>query len=232
MNQIDFLPASFLQRQERNTRLLRHGLIVGLLMLALGGAHWMLQQRTERLTDQAAYMEQEAQALSIQIEESARLNRQRTELIRRLRLQQELMPPMTPSQLLALIGEALPESSNLVSLSLTDTTPTMPSKPTGTSGAEGGDEQGRGVSSGATGRPRSTMQISLVGLAPSDVEVANFFGGLVELPVFENGKLLYSRPTRIGPLLAREFRVELEAPLDRRIVPSQKVRGQGVADAN
>ncbi len=232
MNQIDFLPASFLQRQERNTRLLRQSVIVGLMLLCLVGAHVVLDRRTARLEDQAAYLEQEAQALALQVQESVKLNRQRTELMRRLRLQQELMPPMTPSQLLALIGEALPESSNLVSLSLVDTTPTnlRQAAASGSSGdGQGIAEQGQ---TATVKRVRSSMQIALVGLAPSDVEVADFFGGLVELPVFENGKLLYSRPTRIGPLLAREFRVELEAPLDRRIVPAEKVRGQGVADAN
>lgn len=209
-------------------RMVRQGV---LLMIIVGGmvlAHLAWRQYGQRLDEQAVFLEQEAQSLQLQTKEADKLTRLRSELIRRLRIQQELQPPIMPSQLLALIGDALPQSANLLNLTLQDSTPVLKEKSASASGsgATPQTESGNGKSV-----PPAIIRITLMGLAPSDAEIADFFGGMVELPVFENAKLLYSRPTHIGPLLAREYRIELEAPLDRRIVPMAQA-GQGVVNAD
>jgi hypothetical protein len=45
--------------------------------------------------------------------------------------------------------------------------------------------------------------------------VADFVGRLSDYPLFSNVKMLYSRAVVAGELQAREFRIELEVPLDR-----------------
>ncbi|NJL31933.1 MAG: hypothetical protein HC898_10035 [Phycisphaerales bacterium] len=110
------MPASFLERQVRHMRMVRQGV---LLMIIVGGmvlAHLAWRQYGQRLDEQAVFLEQEAQSLQLQTKEADKLTRLRSELIRRVRIQQELQPPIMPSQLLALIGDALPQSANLLNL--------------------------------------------------------------------------------------------------------------------
>jgi hypothetical protein len=68
----------------------------------------------------------------------------------------------------------------------------------------------------------------MTGLAPSDVEVADFVGRLSDSPLFTSVKMGYSRAAQAGKLRARQFSIDLEVPLDREYRPA----GKEVADAD
>ncbi len=53
------------------------------------------------------------------------------------------------------------------------------------------------------------------GLAPTDMEIADFVGRLSSYPLFTNVKMDYSRAVQVKELKAREFHVQFEVPLDR-----------------
>ncbi|NJL31932.1 MAG: hypothetical protein HC898_10030, partial [Phycisphaerales bacterium] len=57
------------------------------------------------------------------------------------------------------------------------------------SGATPQTESGNGKSV-----PPAIIRITLMGLAPSDAEIADFFGGMVELPVFEMSSCFTAGP--------------------------------------
>ena len=58
------------------------------------------------------------------------------------------------------------------------------------------------------------MKIKLMGLSPSDVDVANLVGALTASPIFQNVKMRYAKGTKISNATAREFRLEMEMPMD------------------
>lgn len=59
------------------------------------------------------------------------------------------------------------------------------------------------------------LLIEFSGLAPNDVEVANLVGALSDNPAFSGVKMLYSRSVTTRGVIGREFRMEMQVPLDR-----------------
>ncbi|MEX0777600.1 MAG: PilN domain-containing protein [Phycisphaeraceae bacterium] len=213
MNEINFLPRAYVIEQMRQRRVRREFALIAMAIMVMAGWFLIAQARMDQLSFYTQEVESQAQVMREQVKQAIDREAQRTVLSRQFRIQRELAPALSYSQVLATIGALLPRSMAIRDLSMLGRQPTVDLPSGGKSG--GGDAS----AAQAPDRQPDAIRITLVGVAPSDTEVANFVGALADHPLFANVKLLYCKSAEVGPLLAREYRIEVEVPLDRQFKP-------------
>jgi Tfp pilus assembly protein PilN len=214
MNQINFLPADFVEEQVRHHRIYREAVWVAVTLLAIGG--WCVSSRgsLDSLGSYASALQQEAAAVREQVSEMTKLQLQQKTLLHQVRIQRELLQPLNTTAVLATISELMSPSMALTSLELTGTRPVPAPRP------PNDPRTGEPLKVAPKPKPPQMLRLELVCLAPSDVDVANFVGRLSDHAMFTNVKMLYSRATVVSDLQAREFRIEMDVPLARDYSPA------------
>jgi Tfp pilus assembly protein PilN len=220
VNQINFLPKSFMVQQARKKRVVREIGLVAVVVMAMGV--WLLVSgaKVRDLRDTARDLKSQAESLSRQVGELDRMRADRERLIHQVRIQRELGQPVSHSAVITALSHELPDAVTMTRLSMRTRRP-APSK----AAAQKPDDRKR-RDAPAPPKESDLIRIEIDGCAPDDVSVANFVGRLSEYPLFTNVKMIQSRATTVGDRVeAREFRIELEVPLDRdyQTEPSQEV---------
>jgi len=199
MNQINFLPKDYLLKQERAARRVRQTLLIAVVVFCMAGWWVGAYTRVGAMADHAEALDQEVQAANDQMLEMVKLKSRRAELAHRLSIQRELALPLSHTHVLNAIAELMPESVGTRHLSVTAT---------GLSGK-------RARSGKSSGPANPVLLIELEGIAPNDVEVADFVGQLTDHVLFKQVKMLYARQVELDDVIAREFRIEMRVPLDK-----------------
>lgn len=215
MNEIDFLPLDYVMRRRRRGQRWRQGIVVGLLAMAMLGWALLAQGRIMQLEARTQEAQTRTLMLQVQARQLQSLQDELADLNRRLALRRELAPPVTLTQSVAQIAGHIPEKTCISSLSLTDSSPVVRKKKEET--------PGHPVSLG--------LHIGLTGLAESNTQVADLVARLTADPLLTQVKLLYSRPVSQRDGFGREYRIEMDIPLDRDYRRVDQA-SQEVADAN
>lgn len=212
MNEINFLPQSFLESQNRRLRLFREvAILCGMVLigLALFAGQSGVVMSVQKLV---AQKQDELDAAKLRSNAVADLNTAQQQLKLKLALHEGLAMPLNPSTILAAISQMLPDRMALteVTFSADDPKPDlsafMPKKK---------DPSGMDAEKIKVVKPQPRfMNVQLMGISPTDVDVANLVGSLSASPLFQNVKMRYSKSTRLGNVTAREFRLEMEILLD------------------
>jgi Tfp pilus assembly protein PilN len=205
MNQINFLPPDYVDHRSRQRRVLRQMLLVIGVVAGLGAWYAVTNQRLAGQEQLAVSLESMTVASRQQSAEIQTLREQQTRLSRLLRLRQQLTVPLTHTQVLATIGQVMPEPLCLQRLTIVGRRPVPEST-----------EANRGNIPAAP----NALHVTLAGLSPDDGEVANFVGRLTDHALFNDVKLMFSRPLEVNGLRGREFLIEMEIPLDRDFAPT------------
>jgi Tfp pilus assembly protein PilN len=218
MSQINFLSDQFLREQGRRNRLGRQVLLIVMVCLAMvawGATAWrQLAVMKADLASRSAL----ASDLARQTEQYVQMQQRFNDLRYQAKVQQELLMPITVTQVIATLGQLMPDSHTCSKLVVRATEPTP--RPVA---AEASKTAPRSVET-------PVMRVEIVGLAPTDTDVANFVDQLTAHPIFEAVKLDYTRPQSVASVTAREFRIEMQIPLNRLYVPASP-RGEEVAHA-
>lgn len=210
MNDINFLPDRFLREQKRKARVWREAGLVAVVTLVLvawygvmlrqvAGAERLLQARQDELA-----------AANQQTTEMVRLQQEFKRLSHQAQIQERLCLPVAYTQVIAALSRLMPPSLTMTRLAVSSESPAptvAPRKP--------GTASSRPAAVSAP-PPARCMALEVTGFSPTDMDVANFVGRLSEYPLFTNVKMRYSRSHRVGEAPARQFRIELEVPLDCR----------------
>ena len=214
-NEINFLPQSFLQQQARQQRKYRHAVLVGLAALALCGLFTVQQGQAHLLGRELSNRQREIDALRQRLGKLDEYQLQFDQLQHQLSVQREIIPPLTHTSILASLSKIMSTPLAVTDLSMRT-----------------GDRTSSSRRTGSAAEPQSpqVMKIDIIGLSPSDVEVANFVGQLTECSLFTNVKMHYSRSRTVGKFEAREFRLELDVRLDRDYRPIQEAEEVASAD--
>jgi Tfp pilus assembly protein PilN len=211
MNEINFLPQSFLETQNRRLRLFREVVILsGMILISLA----LFAGQSGRVASVKNLVEQkteELEAAKLRSQEVARLSSEQQKLKLQLAVHEGLAMPLNPSTILAAISEVLPERMALTEVSISADEPKLDL----TSLKSGNKTKTVSKTKVKVTKPvLHFMDIQLMGLSPSDVDVANLVGALSASPIFQNVKMRYSKSTRMNKATAREFRLEMEIPMD------------------
>lgn len=207
MNDINFLPPVFVEEQVRHHRVYREFVWVGVTLLVIVGWYASSRGSLDSLESYANALRDEATAVRDQVSEMEKLKIQQKSLLHQVKIQRELTQPINTTSVLATLAKLMSPSMALTSLEVQGTRPVPAPAPPKLKEGE--------VPPPPKPVQRQILRLEFVGLAPSDVEVANFVGRLSDHPLFTNVKMIYSRATVVAELQAREFRIELEVPLDR-----------------
>lgn len=242
MNEINFLPESFVRMRRAKKRVMREILLVA--FVAMGMAAWFtLERRTlGELTAHAEALElQSSQAT--QDDETLELQAKYNNLARQHVANRQMVCPVSSPQLLATIASLTPPQVALRSLELKDKGLTawmawsqeqkrlkeLAESNKGKSKRSKGAQRKPNPSTAVS--PLLVVQVQAV--APSDVEITDFVGRITQHPLFDNVKLHYTRSTTVGDYSARGFSLEMNVRLDRLYSPTAEAEPtQEVANAD
>jgi Tfp pilus assembly protein PilN len=203
MNAINFLPPSYAAAHAQRQHRFRLVLLLALVAVGIGG--WYLLAGRQ-LTDLEHCAQAKTQAVDAAAQRASQVQALRTQcdgLNRQVRVQRELMAPITNTQVLAALGRLMPPSVSLTEVHLLGPAP--------------------------AGHDPAVMHLTVLGLSPSDAEVATLVERMAKHVLFANVSLEFTKAVASGPVPARQFQITLEVPLDRGY---QTPTGLGVADAH
>lgn len=231
MNEINFLPETFVRHRAAKKRRFGH-VGIAIMVVAVLVSWWFVERRTlESIRSLELNLQRQVGQAQSELTEVQKLQGVKKLLVHQDRIRRELAQPISHTSVVEMIGQAMPDS-----ITMTDLTMVARRAPLRSPG------EAKATKSSATGRnaPRITpveemLLVEFSGLAPNDVEIANLVGALSKHVVFSNVKMLYSRSVTTRGVIGREFRMELQVPLDRDYRPHKdqsQVKPQEVAHAN
>jgi Tfp pilus assembly protein PilN len=192
MNEIDFLPERIRLQRQRRTRLKRQGGLLVLCLLAMVGLSFAGQHRIAEAKADLASTQEHYRNIQSQIALIPPLEKQMADLLIKKRIDGELGSRTDCTALLAELCRVMPANVSLLSLEMQS----ADSKPGGKT-----NRADDGTPTEAVKRVRLVFE----GLAPTDVDIANFIGQLSSSCLFEGVNMSYSKSVPFHGRVAREF---------------------------
>ncbi len=202
MREVEFLPERIRHQRFRRRRLVRQGYLLAVCVLLMGVLSYFNNVRVTQAQAELGTLEEHSSYLSGQIEKIPPLERELAELLIKKRIESELGSRTDCTAVLAELCRIMPENMAMVSLDLKsmDVRVKIPA-------GSGANQSARASAGGAARTTRTVRRARLVitGVAPTDIDVANFIGQLSSSCVFENVKMGYAKTAILGDRTAREF---------------------------
>lgn len=207
-----FLPEDYVERRvELRTNLICLSLF-GVVLMGVAGAYLMTRnERTEVLKQQEKINLQYAEAAQrlAQLEE---LRQQKRLLLRKAQISATLVEPVPRSNLLADLINRMPDSLSLLDLELTSKKLAAPRvapdpKKSAMANKKKSRESQDSDEPAPPPVPKYRVTMSIVGVAPTDMQVASFMASLARSPLFSEVDLLFSEKKNMGDTPMRRFKV-------------------------
>ncbi len=204
MNNVDFLPERIRQSRISHNRMVRRVYMLIVCAAALVALGHFRQEQISAAKADFHQIVQRSESVELQLSHRDELLRQQAELFIIQRIEAHLGSRSDALELLAEVEKLLPPSAALAQLEVMTTDVTVPVKSAGNTSR----------SAGATAAPSigpaekmtiKRVQLKLTGLAPNDVDVANFILQMAASELFEDVDMGYSRDVEIQGRKARQF---------------------------
>jgi Tfp pilus assembly protein PilN len=191
MNQVDFLPERIRLGRARKARRVRQAWVVALAAAILVTIGIVRHGSINKAQAELAMVQRASQNVRTQLAVRQELERQQADLLVKKRIDDQLGSRVTPTELLGELQRMMPTGLTLTSLAM-----------------EGVEVRpGGAAKSGRSSKGVNRVALAITGLAPNDVDVANFIGQLAVSPFFEEVTMGYSRNTDFRGHPVREFQV-------------------------
>ena len=214
MNNVDFLPERIKTNRARRRRLVRQGYllmacVVGLALLGYARGFQIDEAQAELLQ-----LDQQVANVQTQLEIREELEKTQAGLLIIQRIEEQLGSRADTLDVLSQLETVLPDSIALTSLKLETMEVNVKAKPAVPPSGAGrvwrpGNNPARARSISRDrwpGRQGITrLRLTLNGLAPTDVDVANFIGQLSASRLFEDVNMGYAKNVDFGSRTARQF---------------------------
>ncbi|MDP6047467.1 MAG: PilN domain-containing protein [Phycisphaerae bacterium] len=197
---IDFLPERIIIQRARIDRLFRQGYLVGVVLTVLVGLAYFNEERIGRAEAHMAGLDGQSANLKIQVETMFKLQKQLSGLMIKQRIDNCLGSRINGMDILGELGDILPKSMTLTSLQLDALQVKVPLKSASTA-----------VSAKARGGRKTReklinrLKLTITGLGPNNVDVANFIADLSASPLFEDVDMGYAKNIEFRQKKAKEF---------------------------
>lgn len=224
MSEINFLPDRFVVKQRSRRRIVFEFLLVVSVAAGLVYAYQALHKQVSSLEKRAEQLVLTGTVAKAKGDEAGRLRNEFNEYASSLRVQREVGLPIAHSSILASIASLQPDAVGLTQLVLECDRP-KPAPPTDPN-AKAKPKR----SKKKTVEPVRELSIDMVGIAPDDDRITDFFGRLDNHRLFRDVKLEFSKQVNVDNLNAMRFRITCKVALDR-IYRSEDARKE-LADAN
>lgn len=228
MQDASFLPEDYLaQKAERRTNVLSLTLFV-VVMGGVFGAFLVTNTQWSQVKDAQASINTQYQEAAIRIEELNQLEEQRTRMLNKAELASALVERVPRSILLAELINRMPPRLSLTEFTLRSSVqrsaPPARTDATRRLQSAGGNNRDRAQTREEATQertvevPKYLVELTLVGVAPTDLEVSRYITELNGYPLVRDVTLKHSVYTTVNEQDFREFRIEM------RLNPDADVR--------
>jgi len=197
MENVDFLPDRIKSQRYRRRHLLRQAYMLGACLAALivlgyarQGTVSKAQAELSVLKDRGGNVRQQLATLNL-------LEQQQAELMIKKRINDQLGSRAKALDLLIEMESLMPASISLTNLALEGVEVRQPIQQASGTAAPPGGKIGEKVT--------NRLRLVINGVAPTDVDVANFIGQLAASSLFEDVNMGYVKNVEFRGLTAREF---------------------------
>ena len=201
MKEADFLPEWLRQQRVRRKRLIRQGQLLAICMVCMGLLTCVRQAWISDARAALTGIRDRTEAQDRLIAQIPPLERQMADLLIKKQIDGELGSRTDCTAVLAELCHLMPRNMSLALLELKPVEITIePDHPVKRKAR-------RPVRGSRRSAPKLVRRVRVVlaGLAPTDVDVANFIGQLSASPLFENVNMGYAKTVRFRGRSAREF---------------------------
>jgi Tfp pilus assembly protein PilN len=207
-DEINFLPDWYVRARRRRIhrdRMITIAVTMAIVMGTVMALTWSQRQQLELYHES---LQQQIAAAEGQLTEVSKLKNAREQLRRQVQVYRQLARNIDVRDINAAITALTPDAVCLTRLNMQSEMRRRRRPDPAKSRAEG-----RTV---YVNEKYEVYDIRLEGVAPSDVEIANYVGRLAASGLFRNVQMAHSRQGRIGKALTRRFLIHCTVPLDRR----------------
>jgi len=203
MKDIDFLPDRICVQRARRRRLTVQGYMLAACMVGLCVLGFVLQGRVAQAQEELGLLSSRTGGIERQLRLREDMESQLGDLMIKKRIEEQLGRRVGTLDVLGELQRVMPESMTLITLTMETVEVQEEIKPAEGAGASARARARNGL--GASYRTVKRVRLLLTGMAPTDVDVANFIGLLAASPVFEDVNMGYARNITFRSRDARKF---------------------------
>ena len=219
---MSFLPEDYVTRQiEKRTNYICLTLFAVVLIGVLGAYIVTSQKNSDELRKQKEINAKYTEAAK-RISQLNELQERKALLLRKAQVTATLIEPIPRSNLLAELINRMPGSLSLTEMNLTSKKLAEPKPATSKSKSALSNKKVKQKSTTTTNStptgPKYDVRIELTGVAPTDIQVAQYMSALSQSPILYDVDLVFSEDKRIDDMSMRKFRMNM------KINPSADIR--------
>ncbi len=209
MININFVPDDYVQKKDSMRANTFYLVLFLIAMSALAGTFAVIKMRQRAtLNEQMAVSKRmdEAKKAIAQLEE---LQNKKKLMMKNVLLTAELVEPVPRSIILAALTNNLPAGASLKGVDMSQRLPVQAAQP----GGQASKYDAAKVKTAAASEPKVSpeklleTQIAIEGIAPSDIEVAQYISRLTDSILFDKVALVQSKECTIDAEILREFKL-------------------------
>ena len=202
MENVNFLPERIKTQRAKRLRLRRHGYVLAVCVAVMALLGYVRQGNISEAKAELALLDNRSESVQGKLLLRAALERQLSELLVKKRIDDNLGSRVKALDVLAELDQILPQGMALTKLSLGVVDVRIPIRSVGARSS-----RARIAKPGQRKKEKvvKRIQLTLGGLSPTDVDVANFIGQLSGSPVFEDVNMGYIKNVTFRGRAAREF---------------------------
>ena len=203
MEEIDFLPDRIKAQRARRRRLTVQAYLMAICLTGLVALGYVFHVRIRTARGELSMLEGRGDAMRQQLAMKESMEQELADLMIKKRIEERLGRRVGTLDVLAELQRAMPESMALTRLNMETVEVAVPLE------AAGENRSNRPVAGDKPEKEKvvKRVRLTLTGMAPTDVDVANFIGQLAGSRLFEGVNMGYARNVTFRSRSARQFQV-------------------------
>lgn len=218
--QMSFLPEDYVEKRvERRTNIICLSLFV-IVIAGVVGAWWVSEQKLAAAVERRREVQRAKAQAAEHLEQLDELRQQKQQMLRKAQVTATLVEPVPRSFLLADLVNRMPETLSLFEFELhSKEIQVRRSRRIQTAlGRKKSDDEDGEDEPAPPPVPEMRVSLAMEGVAPTDVQVAQYMSTLAQSDLLEDVNLIFSEQTEVEGSTMRRFRIEME------IAPEADVR--------
>ena len=225
---INFVPDDYIQNRDyRRTNTLCL-ILLFIVMGSLGGAFGTIRFRQDAYAREETAVNEKMHALQVSIQQFEQLQSKRKEMMKTALTTAQLLEPIPRSVILASLTNNLPEGTSLLDLELEqeESSKTKSGPQPRMTKYEKNKQKQQSQETAVIDSPERNREtsIKIIGVAPSDLQVADYIKQMDESPLLQQVSLVESVEYKIDDMVYRKFK--LTAQLNNHIELSEEEMGR------
>jgi Tfp pilus assembly protein PilN len=210
-NQLSFLPDDYLERKARRRANILCGALSVVVLAGIGGAFSVTERSMREVEQRHDQVLKNYTEAARRIEQVKQMHDQQRRIVQHAQLAASLVEKVPRSNLLAVLTNSLPTGVSLLEFSLEARTRVEAAHPTNTFDQRKAalDAQRTAEAGAMIDVPKEDVPMKLMGVAETDVQVAQYISKLNSCPLLRDVNLVISESYKQGNETMRRFQIEM-----------------------